>query len=83
MMESGLREKQREKWNKISFAPHALEKSAPEEPLILRASRLDPSSFPAGYQQNNNLIKELVTVEKQCGMRVKNCLKTCIILTSC
>ena len=52
------------KWNKISFAHHPLEKSAPEEPLILCASRLDPSSFPAGYQQNNNLIKELVTVEK-------------------
>ena len=38
------------------------ERSAPY-PLILRAS-LDPSSFPARYQQNNNLIRELVAVEK-------------------
>ena len=73
-MQSGLREKYREIWNEITFAPHALERSAPDPP-ILRASCLDPSSFPAGYQQNNDLIRELVAVETHGGMRDKKLLK--------
>jgi len=38
---------------------------------ILRASCLDPSSFPAGYQQNNDLIREFVAVETHGAMRDK------------